>query len=560
MTKYLGQKFNDWEVIGDGERPSYVLCRCKCGNIKEVHTHALRTGSSKSCGRCNIKTIKIGDHFGEWEVIGEEKNLKVKCRCSCGKEKDVSKYSLLNGKSTGCGHTKNKDRVIDLTNKVFGELTVKKYLGGQEWLCECSCGNTRVVHRNKLISGLAKKCRYGGDSSLINIKGKRFGKLVVECYIGSGLWKCKCDCGNYKDVSGPNLRAHKVVSCGCIVEQHHFEKEYIISLIDKFKEDNNRKPFRNELAELLHINMGSLYYNVNKYDLSSELNNSFSSVIERDIANLCELQYDKVELGNRKIISPYELDIYIPDRKLAIEFNGTYWHSSLHKDKYYHQQKTITCAKKGIKLIHVFEYEWKDVIKQQIIKGIILNNNEKIVSDDTYISDTISESDVRLFLDKFHLNKYCKSEINLGCYSKKDNKLLGIITFIKLDNGSKYEYKIARFCWATNIEVIGGLQKLFNYFLIKYKPKSVIVLVDISKFTGNCYLSLGFKPTNNPITEPSYVLWERITNKILSQYQIESNLFNEEQIMDKNNYIPDYYRIYNSGNLTLEWKKDWTGN
>ena len=52
----------------------------------------------------------------------------------------------------------------------------------------------------------------------------------------------------------------------------------------------------------------------------------------------------------------YELDIYIPKLKLALEFNGTYWHSTLYKSPTYHQNKTIECARHGIRVIHIFEY------------------------------------------------------------------------------------------------------------------------------------------------------------------------------------------------------------
>ena len=63
------------------------------------------------------------------------------------------------------------------------------------------------------------------------------------------------------------------------------------------------------------------------------------------------------------------MDIYIPELNLAFEFNGSYWHSSLYKDKCYHQNKTKLCYEKGIQLIHVYEYDWvknKELIKNHI--------------------------------------------------------------------------------------------------------------------------------------------------------------------------------------------------
>ena len=61
----------------------------------------------------------------------------------------------------------------------------------------------------------------------------------------------------------------------------------------------------------------------------------------------------------------YELDIYIPKLNIAFEYNGTYWHSDLYKDKYYHQIKTKLCYERGIQLIHIYDFDW-------------LNNNESV--------------------------------------------------------------------------------------------------------------------------------------------------------------------------------------
>lgn len=65
----------------------------------------------------------------------------------------------------------------------------------------------------------------------------------------------------------------------------------------------------------------------------------------------------------------YDIDIYIPKLKIAIEYNGIYWHSTFIKDKYYHQNKTKLCYNKGIQLIHIWEYDWinnKEQIKKQL--------------------------------------------------------------------------------------------------------------------------------------------------------------------------------------------------
>ena len=104
----------------------------------------------------------------------------------------------------------------------------------------------------------------------------------------------------------------------------------------------------------------------------------------RSLTNLSILR------NTRSIINPYELDIYIPDLKLAFEFNGNYWHSSIcRKDKNYHLNKTKLCEEKGIRLIHIFEYDWdknKDYVKSRIKR--IFNNKETILDKYNIIKDS----------------------------------------------------------------------------------------------------------------------------------------------------------------------------
>lgn len=76
-----------------------------------------------------------------------------------------------------------------------------------------------------------------------------------------------------------------------------------------------------------------------------------------------ELGYEIVS-NTRKIIKPYELDIYIPSLKKAIEFNGDWWHYNPKnpecRGEEYHQMKTEMCNKIGIDLLHIRETDWKN--------------------------------------------------------------------------------------------------------------------------------------------------------------------------------------------------------
>lgn len=68
---------------------------------------------------------------------------------------------------------------------------------------------------------------------LIDLTGKRFGKLVVESYciepeeykINGNKWNCICDCGNRVKKKGNLLRAGETKSCGCLIKDILLERQ-----------------------------------------------------------------------------------------------------------------------------------------------------------------------------------------------------------------------------------------------------------------------------------------------------------------------------------------------
>ena len=101
---------------------------------------------------------------------------------------------------------------------------------------------------------------------------------------------------------------------------------------------------------------------------------AFVSSYEKEIAALIESWgITNIRTSVRNVINPYELDIYLPDYKLAIEFHGIYWHSELSggKGRNYHLNKLKLCKAKDVDLIQIFEDEW--IQKKDIIISLIKN-------------------------------------------------------------------------------------------------------------------------------------------------------------------------------------------
>lgn len=138
-------------------------------------------------------------------------------------------------------------------------------------------------------------------------------------------------------------------------------------------------------------------------------------------------KYQEIEHSNRKILkNKFEIDIYIPSLKIAIEYNGLYYHSDKFHKSNYHLNKTIQCRDKGIRLIHIFEDEWihkKDIVKSNILE--IIKETPNIISVDACEVKNVTPEVCKDFLDKNSLDKY--SEINLAFGLYYEDELISIV-------------------------------------------------------------------------------------------------------------------------------------
>lgn len=109
----------------------------------------------------------------------------------------------------------------NLTGKRFGKLTAIQRIGDtDEWLCSCPCGEQVTVTEAKLMSGVCTNCGCS-SSRAIDLTNKVFGYLTVlepvqkRAQDGSIRWLCRCECGEYITVSSNKLRMGHTRSCGC---------------------------------------------------------------------------------------------------------------------------------------------------------------------------------------------------------------------------------------------------------------------------------------------------------------------------------------------------------
>ena len=251
-----------------------------------------------------------------------------------------------------------------------------------------------------------------------------------------------------------------------------------------------------------------LIYNNELCTICNPLGINNISQLEKELLSFIQENYNGVIItNNKKIIPSFELDIYLPELKLAFEFNGLYWHSELNKDKNYHKNKSDLCVGLGIQLIHVWEDDW--VYKKEILKSMILNklgkSKDKIFARKTEIKEVTDNSMVKNFLNNNHIQGFVGSKIKIGLFY--ENELVSLMTFGELRKlmnlkSSENKYELIRFCNKLNSNVIGGASKLFKYFIKTYSPEYISSYADRSYSNGNLYKQLGF--VLDKITPPNH--------------------------------------------------------
>lgn len=251
-----------------------------------------------------------------------------------------------------------------------------------------------------------------------------------------------------------------------------------------------------------------------------------------------------------------ELDIYLKEKKLAIEFNGIYWHTdTMGKTKSYHKKKTEWCEREGIQLLHVFENEWRDPIKKDIWKSVI---KAKLgIFDKKYFARNLSFSKIeehkekkeaRDFLNNNHLQGSCG--FSFAFVLKDGNEIVQIMTFGKNRYSRKGEYELLRMATKKNSCVVGGFQKILkkvDFSFVSYGNRRWCSSIK------NVYERNGMKISNISDPCPWYTKnWKDLEHRTKYQkHKLDKILenFDPDISADQNMKMNGYHRIWDCGNL-----------
>lgn len=290
--------------------------------------------------------------------------------------------------------------------------------------------------------------------------------------------------------------------------------------------------------------------------------NNFSKM-EEQIGNFLAKELNvNIILKDKSVIKPYELDILIPAKNIAIEFNGLRWHCDKFKEnKNYHLLKTELCEKQNIRLIHIFEDEWhdkQDIVKSRL-KSILGVTEQRIYARKCQIQG-INFAEAKSFIEKNHIQGSCVSKFNYGLFY--NNELVSVMSFgnMRKPLGSKAKegcYELLRFCNKLNTTVVGSASKLLKYFIRQHKPLEIISYCDRRWSNGNMYEKIGFQFDHFSQPNYFYVINGKRENRFkYRKSELVKQGFDkaktEQEIMAER----EIYRIYDCGTKVYKWKVD----
>lgn len=223
-----------------------------------------------------------------------------------------------------------------------------------------------------------------------------------------------------------------------------------------------------------------------------------------------------VEPNNRQIIAPFELDIVLPEQKLAIEYCGLAWHGESRKElRSYHLNKLQLAEAAGYRLVTIFADEWlthREAV-ECYVKAILGFSGQRIGARETTLAG-VTWSDAKKFMDRWHIQGAgAPQSINYGLWH--DSELVAVATF-KATNLQRRGYaaggvfELVRYCVRGGAYVSGGFDKILSAFKKDHGFKLLFTYSDRRWSQGRIYLKSGFRLAST--TPPSYWYFKKNTD------------------------------------------------
>lgn len=496
-------------------------------------------------------------------------HTKMKTICPNGHEYNVSFTKWLQGSRCLC--ERGKSRVsIDLIKEAFGRKNWTVLDDSYEYPNKinyiCDDGHKHSIRWDHFKAGHG--CPYCAGRPLLTIETvrKSFNEenyiLLSTDYINSNQ-KLEYICPNGHKNSITWSKWNTGYRCPDCAENSKKELSFISQDFKSAGYNLLSTTYKNNRQKLECVcpnghNYEVSWSNWNSYHSRCPKCNEWGTSLQENsivsfVRSICP---DLIE-HDRKLISPYELDIVVPSKRTAIEYCGLYWHSELAgKTRNYHFNKLKLCEEKNYRLITIFEDEFvnnRELVFSRL-KNILSAGASKVVYARKCVVCEISTKEAKDFCNRNHIQGYGGgADIKLGAFY--NNALVSVMTFSKpsLAKGSKNatasEWELHRFCSEIDTVVVGMASKILKYFEINYEWKRIFSYADCRWSVGNVYEKIGFTFIGR--TKPNY--WYIKKQNRLHRFALRKNKSDPKDMTEwEIRKAQGWNRIWDCGNLRYD--------
>lgn len=451
--------------------------------------------------------------------------LCEKCNCPVKWKTDAAKYMRFCGtKCSSLSKTTQKKR----QNTMMRKYGVKNYAETEEYRRKSEISNMAkfgVVHASQSPSFKEKvkntvKEKYGVESAFHIGMDERYNKNNIQ--------------NHYSFVDVEPWVIDILFDAEALYHLHHIERK----TLTKISEELNGYDL-----SCLSRRMKNFGIEIIKFNQSSG---------EKELAEFISSLGINCVTRDRKIISPYELDIVLPDYKIAIEYCGLFWHGEKFVDSKYHENKTVLCTKAGYRLLTIFEDEWTektDIIKNKIKHLLGLIDNKIYARKCSVVKlNTITK---RNFFNATHIQGDGPSSINYGL--EFNGELVAAIGFIKTNS----EYILNRF--STKIAVVGGFSKLLNFVISKFNIARVVTFADLRWSNGRVYECNGFHMAKKIPPDYNYIVDKKRSHKFNWRHSTglkKLKNYDPNKSETENMHANGYYKIWDCGKIKYVYENE----
>lgn len=320
------------------------------------------------CPGCKTNLAKWTDKKSKYTTCSKECSMKLVMQTTINRHGEY-----------------NADRIEELRHKKI-TTSIERY-GVEDWM---------LVEENKIRVKDTNFERYGVDSysqteeSKLAIKATCMERYGVENYAQSEEYKIKTaetcierfgtvrysQTDEFKNNATKRFISKLQTLVGNVLTIHIFDDKFVTFHCNDCEQESTmiRYTLRDRIRSKIHPCPVCRPQNI--------------STGEEELSSFVKSIYGGEVIDNtRTVINPYELDIFLPELMVALEFNGSYYHADprlFPNLKYVYRRpvsivrkrdadKIRLCKSKGITLIVVWEYDWindQDKIKNSIINMI----------------------------------------------------------------------------------------------------------------------------------------------------------------------------------------------